>query len=233
MYDWCIRAAEKPYATWLMGFISFIESSFFPIPPDTMMIPMALARPDRAWFYAHICTLTSVAGGVLGYFIGAVLYDSVGGWLIALYGYGSKVDAFRAAYATWGTWIILLKGVTPIPYKLLAIAAGLVFFRRHEKMLVARAEAELRAMGEEVPEEPGLLDRYRQVRDTRAARTEIAVPEHLQTLPAPVSKSAAAAIMIAGVGGRVRVASRGGVRDRGRGARTRVPARHSDNPVRQ
>ena len=69
MYDWCIRAAEKPYATWLMGFISFIESSFFPIPPDTMLIPMSLARPDRAWFYAHVCTLTSVAGGVLGYFI--------------------------------------------------------------------------------------------------------------------------------------------------------------------
>ena len=69
MYDWCIRAAEKPYATWLMGFISFIESSFFPIPPDTMLVPMSLARPDRAWFYAHVCTLTSVAGGVLGYFI--------------------------------------------------------------------------------------------------------------------------------------------------------------------
>ena len=124
MYDWCIRAAEKPYATWLMGFISFIESSFFPIPPDTMMIPMSLARPDRAYFYAHICTLTSVAGGILGYFIGAVLYDSVGGWLIALYGYGDKVDAFRQAYATWGTWIILLKGVTPIPYKIVTITSG-------------------------------------------------------------------------------------------------------------
>ena len=124
MYDWCIGAAEKPYATWLMGFISFIESSFFPIPPDTMLIPMSLARPDKAWFYAHVCTLTSVAGGVLGYFIGAELYDTVGAWLIALYGYGEKVDAFRAAYATWGTWIILLKGVTPIPYKIVTITSG-------------------------------------------------------------------------------------------------------------
>ena len=68
--------------------------------------------------------LTSVAGGVLGYFIGAVLYDSVGLWLIQLYGYGDKVDAFRAAYAQWGAWIILLKGLTPIPYKIVTIASG-------------------------------------------------------------------------------------------------------------
>ena len=65
------RGLRAPYATWLMGAISFIESSFFPIPPDTMLIPMSLARPDRAWFYAPVCTLTSVAGGILGYAIGA------------------------------------------------------------------------------------------------------------------------------------------------------------------
>ena len=124
LYDWCVDAAARPYATWLMGLISFVESSFFPIPPDTMLIPMSLARPDRAWHYAHICTLTSVAGGVLGYFIGAALYDSVGLWLIHLYGYGDKVDAFRAAYAQWGAWIILLKGLTPIPYKIVTIASG-------------------------------------------------------------------------------------------------------------
>jgi membrane protein YqaA with SNARE-associated domain len=124
LYAWCIDAADKPHATWLMGTVSFVESSFFPIPPDTMLIPMALARPDRAWFYATVCTLTSVAGGVLGYLIGAVLYDSVGLWLIQLYGYGDKVDAFRAAYAQWGGWIILIKGLTPIPYKIVTIASG-------------------------------------------------------------------------------------------------------------
>src|SRR6187455_3346634 len=124
LYDWCIRAAEKPYATWLMGVISFLESSIFPIPPDTMLIPMSLARPDRAWFYAHVCTITSVAGGVLGYAVGALLYDSVGHWLIQLYGYGDKVEAFRAAYAEWGAWIILLKGLTPIPYKIVTITSG-------------------------------------------------------------------------------------------------------------
>lgn len=124
LYDWCIAAAGKPHATWLMGFVSFVESSFFPIPPDVMLIPMSLARPDKAYFYALVCTLTSVAGGVLGYFIGAVLYDSLGLWLIQLYGYGSKVDAFRDAYVEWGAWIILLKGLTPIPYKIVTIASG-------------------------------------------------------------------------------------------------------------
>jgi membrane protein YqaA with SNARE-associated domain len=124
LYDWCIDAAGKPHATWIMGAISFAESSFFPIPPDIMLIPMALARPDRAWFYATVCTLTSVAGGIGGYLIGALLYESVGAWLIALYGLGDKVEDFRAAYNEWGAWIILLKGLTPIPYKLVTITSG-------------------------------------------------------------------------------------------------------------
>jgi membrane protein YqaA with SNARE-associated domain len=124
LYDWCIEAADKPYALWLMGAVSFAESSFFPIPPDTMLIPMSLARPERAWTYATLCTLTSVAGGVLGYAIGALLYDTVGHWLIHLYGYGDKVEGFRAAYARWGAVIILLKGLTPIPYKIVTITSG-------------------------------------------------------------------------------------------------------------
>ena len=124
LYNWCIAAAEKPYATWLMGIVSFVESSFFPIPPDAMLVPMSIARPDKAYFYATVCTVTSVAGGVLGYLIGSLLYDSVGLWLITLYGYGNKVEAFRESYAQWGGWIILLKGVTPIPYKIVTIASG-------------------------------------------------------------------------------------------------------------
>ncbi len=124
LYDWCLAAAGKPYASWLMGAVSFVESSFFPIPPDAMLIPMSLARPDRAYFYATLCTLTSVAGGLLGYAIGAFLYDSVGLWLMQLYGYGSKIEAFREAYVQWGAWIILIKGVTPIPYKIVTIASG-------------------------------------------------------------------------------------------------------------
>ena len=123
-YDWCIAAAHRPYALWLMGFVSFVESSFFPVPPDVMLIPMSLARPEKAWTYATVCTLTSVVGGALGYAIGALLYDSVGHWLISLYGYGDKVEAFREAYARWGTLIILVKGVTPIPYKIVTITSG-------------------------------------------------------------------------------------------------------------
>jgi membrane protein YqaA with SNARE-associated domain len=124
LYDWCIAAAGKPHAAWIMGIVSFVESSFFPVPPDAMLIPMALARPDKAYFYATLCTVTSVAGGLLGYFIGAVLYDSLGLWLLQLYGYGNKIEAFREAYREWGTWIILLKGMTPIPYKIVTIASG-------------------------------------------------------------------------------------------------------------
>jgi membrane protein YqaA with SNARE-associated domain len=124
MYDWCLAAAHKPHAMWTMGSISFAESSFFPIPPDVMLIPMALARPARAYTMAMWCTITSVAGGLVGYAIGALLYDSVGAWLIQLYGYGDKVEAFRAAYAQWGAWIILLKGLTPIPFKVVTITSG-------------------------------------------------------------------------------------------------------------
>jgi membrane protein YqaA with SNARE-associated domain len=124
LYDWCLAAAHKPRAMWLMGAVSFAESSFFPVPPDVMLIPMALARPERAYVMAFWCTVTSVAGGVLGYAIGALLYDSVGLWLIQLYGYGDKVEAFREAYAQWGAWIILLKGLTPIPYKIVTITSG-------------------------------------------------------------------------------------------------------------
>jgi len=128
MYDWCVNAAARPYATWILGIVSFVESSFFPIPPDAMLIPMGLARPERAWYYATVCTVTSVAGGVLGYVIGAALYDSVGQPLIQLYGYGAKVEAFREAYRQYGAWIIVLKGLTPIPYKIVTITSGLAAY---------------------------------------------------------------------------------------------------------
>jgi len=124
IYDWCVETAGKRYAVWVMGGISFAESSFFPVPPDVMLIPMSLARPDRAYLFALWCTITSVLGGIVGNAIGYLLYDTVGQWVIHIYGYADKVDAFRAAYAEWGAWIILLKGLTPIPYKLVTITSG-------------------------------------------------------------------------------------------------------------
>jgi membrane protein YqaA with SNARE-associated domain len=107
-----------------MGGVSFAESSFFPVPPDIMLIPMALSRPDRAWRYAVACTLASVAGGMLGYLIGALLYDSVGQWIVRVWGYGDKIETIRQTFADYGYLIILGKGVTPIPYKIVTIASG-------------------------------------------------------------------------------------------------------------
>jgi membrane protein YqaA with SNARE-associated domain len=124
IYDWCIQAADKPYALWILAGVAFAESSFFPVPPDVMLAPMSLAQPRRAWLFAAVCTAASVLGGILGYAIGALLYDSVGHWLISLYGLGGKVEAFRASYAEWGAVIILVKGLTPIPYKLVTITSG-------------------------------------------------------------------------------------------------------------
>jgi membrane protein YqaA with SNARE-associated domain len=89
-----------------------------------MLLPMSVAQPKRAWLFAGVCTAASVLGGVLGYAIGALLYDSVGHWLISLYHLGDSVEAFRASYAKWGAMVILVKGVTPIPYKLVTITSG-------------------------------------------------------------------------------------------------------------
>src|SRR5437868_14928471 len=124
IYDWCIDAAHKPYALWIMGAVAFAESSFFPVPPDVMLIPMSLARPQRAWLYALVCTSTSVLGGILGYAIGALLYVSIGHCLIEFYGYGTKVEAFPAVSAAYGAWTIVQNGVTPTPYTLMATTSG-------------------------------------------------------------------------------------------------------------
>lgn len=124
LYRWTLDQAERPGAPWALGVVSFAESSFFPIPPDAMLIPMCLAKPSRAFWYATICTVTSVLGGLVGYAIGHLLYDTVGVKLIELYGYGAQADNFRAAYAEWGHWVILLKGLTPIPYKIVTITSG-------------------------------------------------------------------------------------------------------------
>lgn len=124
LYGWIIGHASGPHAWWALAVVSFAESSFFPLPPDVMLVPMVLADRRRAFLLAGWCTLFSVLGGLLGYAIGALLYNSVGHWLIHAYGYGASLNAFRAAYAKWGALIILIKGLTPIPYKLVTIASG-------------------------------------------------------------------------------------------------------------
>lgn len=125
-YRWTLNLAQSRHAPLALGAIAFAESSFFPIPPDALLIPMSIARPNRAWLFALICTIGSVLGAMLGYAIGSVLYDTVGQWLIHLYGYGDKIAAMRLFYAKWGALAILIKGLTPIPFKLVTIVSGLM-----------------------------------------------------------------------------------------------------------
>lgn len=126
LYRRTMALADSPRAPLALGIIAFAESSIFPLPPDLILVPMSLAQPRRAWMFATIATVASVLGGILGYAIGALLYDTVGQWLIEVYGYGGKLEAVRAAYARWGALVIVLKGFTPIPYKLVTIVSGLL-----------------------------------------------------------------------------------------------------------
>jgi len=128
---WYLRvlalAGSRRAPLWL-AVVSFAEASCFPIPPDALLIPMVVARPQLAWRLATICTLASVAGGALGYFIGAELFDRLARPLLDFYGYANGVLAFQALYDRWGLWVILIKGLTPIPYKIVTIASGAAHF---------------------------------------------------------------------------------------------------------
>lgn len=126
-YDWVMNLAASRHAPAALAGVSFAESSFFPIPPDVMLAPMVLARPNKAFVYAGICTVASVLGGLLGYAIGYFL-EPLGMWLMALMGHADGVQQFHDWFAKWGLAIILIKGLTPIPYKLVTIAAGVAHF---------------------------------------------------------------------------------------------------------
>ncbi|HEY7797211.1 MAG TPA: YqaA family protein [Hyphomonadaceae bacterium] len=128
LYNWVLKLAGSKHAEpWLFG-ISFAESSFFPIPPDVMLAPMCFARPERAYRYALVCTIASVFGALLGYAIGYWLFETVGSAIISVFGYGGKEEELRAQYAEYGAWIIFIKGVTPIPFKLVTIVSGAMAF---------------------------------------------------------------------------------------------------------
>ncbi len=125
LYAWVMRMAAGPYRWWVLGGVSFAESSFFPLPPDLFLIPMVLADRKNAFWLAAWCTLTSVLGGILGYAIGALLFETVGQWVVHLYGLQHGMEEFKQSYAEYGAWVILLKGLTPIPYKLVTIVSGI------------------------------------------------------------------------------------------------------------
>jgi membrane protein YqaA with SNARE-associated domain len=123
-YQWVLLKTQSPYATWLLNIISFLESSIFPIPPDIMLIPMIIADRTKAWFLAFTCSVSSILGGLVGYAIGYYLFESIGVWIIEKYALTDAFANFQTLFQEYGFWIIILKGVTPIPFKLVAIAAG-------------------------------------------------------------------------------------------------------------
>ena len=126
LYDYLIGLSQSRQAPYALAAVAFAESSFFPLPPDILLAPMSLAEPKKAWRFALIATIGSVLGGALGYAIGALLYDTLGHWLVHLYGYEDKMAALKETYAKWGALLILVKGFTPIPFKLVTIVSGML-----------------------------------------------------------------------------------------------------------
>ncbi len=124
LYDWTMTLARHRQADRWLAIVSFIESSCFPIPPDVMLIPMVLADRARAWRIAFICTIASVLGGLAGYAIGALLFETVGKPLLAFYGYGDQFQHFTTRYNEWGAWIVAFAALTPFPFKVITIASG-------------------------------------------------------------------------------------------------------------
>ncbi len=124
IYRWTMALAAKPNAVWWLAVISFIESSFFPIPPDILLIPIILANRSRAFFIVGVCTVASVLGGMFGYAIGYFLFEAIGQPLLNLYGYDEKFAEFQHMYNDHGGWIVFGAGLTPFPYKVITIASG-------------------------------------------------------------------------------------------------------------
>jgi membrane protein YqaA with SNARE-associated domain len=144
LYSRALALAASRHAMATLAAVSFAESSFFPIPPDVLLIPMILARPRRAFLIAAVCTLASVLGGFLGYAIGYFLFDAVGRPVLEFYHAMDRYEALKAAFAQWGVWIILIKGLTPIPYKLITIASGVAQFPLLPFALASLASRSLR-----------------------------------------------------------------------------------------
>jgi len=128
LYDRLVVLSNHPSALWVLAAVSFAESSFFPIPPDVMLIPMILANRSKAWLFAGVCTIASVLGGFFGYAIGYYLFETAGKWVIDFYGLQAGFNNFQQQFNEWGLWVILIKGLTPIPYKLVTIASGAAHF---------------------------------------------------------------------------------------------------------
>lgn len=125
-YDYMLNLASRRNAMYFLFAVAFIESSFFPIPPDVMLIPMVLAAPAKAWRIAGIATIASVLGGAFGYAIGVFFFDLIARPILTFYGYMHQFDVFKDYYHEWGAWIVFGAGITPFPYNVITIASGVV-----------------------------------------------------------------------------------------------------------
>lgn len=128
LYARVLRHAASPNAPWWLVGLTFAEASFFPLPPETLLVPMVLSRRDKAWLYATLCTVASVTGGILGWVIGAFLLKHLALPIVHFYHAEHTLAALQEKFRQWGVWIILLKGLTPIPYKFVTIASGMAHF---------------------------------------------------------------------------------------------------------
>jgi membrane protein YqaA with SNARE-associated domain len=128
LYARTLALAASRHAMAALAVVAFAEASFFPLPPDLLLIPMILARPRRAFLLATVCTAASVLGGFLGYAIGYFLFDAIGRPILETYHAMDRYEALKQTFAEWGVWIILIKGLTPIPYKFVTIASGVAHF---------------------------------------------------------------------------------------------------------
>lgn len=166
LYNWTHRQAEKPYAAVILFLVALAEASFFPLPPDLLLIPMAISAREKAWRFALICTLGSVIGGLIGYGIGAIAMATIGQWIVNTYHLQDAFQRFSDGFNKWGMWIILAKGLTPIPFKLVTIASGVAHLDLVTFTLSAAATRGarfflvaglIRAFGEPIKE---FIDRY-------------------------------------------------------------------------
>ncbi|WP_334150318.1 YqaA family protein [Hyphomicrobium sp.] len=142
LYDWMMAKARSERAPHALFWVAFIESSFFPIPPDVMLIPMVIANRLKAWWYATVATIGSVIGGVFGYLIGYFFFEQIGRPILEFYGKAESFGQFTSWFNDWGVWILIIKGMTPFPYKVLTITAGVTHMPLVEFMLasvIARA----------------------------------------------------------------------------------------------
>lgn len=123
LYDRTLKWSRHPRAPRILVGLSFAESSFFPIPPDVMLIPMSLTQPKRAWYFAGITTLASVLGGILGYLLGMFAFELIQPTLEQI-GYMDRMRVVQTWFVEWGFWTVFIAGFTPIPYKIFTITAG-------------------------------------------------------------------------------------------------------------